>query len=1187
MSHADRNLLFGILAVQMNFVARDALIAAMHAWVLERSKPLGRILVEQQALSPARHSLLEQLVNEHLAAHDGDAEKSLAAVGGVGPIRDDLRRIADSELHATLDRFVAPRDTTARDPEATTTAGVVSAPAASSRFCILRPHAKGGLGQISIALDYELNREVALKELRPERADDPCSRARFLLEAEVTGRLEHPGVVPVYGLGCDGEGHPFYAMRLVKGESLKEAIEWFHGTDAGAGGPRRWNLELRRLLNRFVAVCNVVDYAHSRGVIHRDLKPANILLGPYGETLVVDWGLAKIVGRGESAASAGAAEATLQPSSGSSSSETLPGTALGTPAYMSPEQSEGRLEAIGQPSDVYSLGATLYCLLTGKPPLEGEVCEVLPRAQRGKFPPPRQVNRRVPRALEAVCLRAMALRPEDRFPSARALAGDIEHWLADEPTSAYRDSLATRLTRWGRRHKAKSMGIGALLAATVVALTIGTVLVGRERDRLDWQLYIDHVNRAYREWSDNNVALAEQLLEECPPARRNWEWRFVRRLGHLDEWTGRNAGPVHAVAISADGRTLASGGGTWFNEAVESGGELVLRDAATGQERIIRRGLVSNLVGLAFNPKGDRLASAGYRRQPGMQGSVGVAGELTLWDPTDGSVLSVRESGPGLGVQGVAFSPDGRYLAAGYSELNEGGGAGHVEIWETSRDDLTRVARLPDVPGVAAVAFSPDGRQIAAASPGLVHLWTGGPAGWSAGAVEARELRGHSGRVLDVAFRPDGRQLASAGVDRTVRLWNPDNGREVQCLFGHDSFARSVAYSPDGRWLISGSEDRSVRLWESETGRPETTFRGHTYFVSAVAFGPGGRIVSGGMDRTVKSWSLTGGHPLSFHEHSGWVSSLDFGPDGARILSGSGIFEPDMTIKIWDVTNGRVLLNYTRHQAAILLARFRPDGRQVVSFDQGSTVRVWDATDGHDVARPLVVSPDPHLIFTGVAIRPDGLEIAVGGLDGTIRLWDLKAEEATRTLPGHTGKVIGLAYSPDGRRLASSSALGGPSYDDVRPGGELKFWDARTGRESSTAKKGIGVFRYLVFSPDGHRLILSEGSPTPDPESAQVCDAATGREIFALGGHTGPVLQIAFSPDGSRIATASIDRTVKLWDAATGQEVLTLRGHTAGVLSVVFSPDGHRLASGGIDNAVRVWDARPLKPGEPVTLLDR
>jgi hypothetical protein len=203
---ADRNLLFGILAAQMNFVARDALIAPMHAWVVEKSKPLGRILVEQQALSLARHDLLEHLVDDHLAAHSGDAEKSLVASDGLGALRAELERVTDPEIRATLDR-VRSRAPTPCDSDGTLTYAVDAHVTPSSRFLILRPHARGGTGQISVALDSELNREVALKELGPERADDPDSRAWFLLEAEITGRLEHPGVVPVYGLGWDAQGH--------------------------------------------------------------------------------------------------------------------------------------------------------------------------------------------------------------------------------------------------------------------------------------------------------------------------------------------------------------------------------------------------------------------------------------------------------------------------------------------------------------------------------------------------------------------------------------------------------------------------------------------------------------------------------------------------------------------------------------------------------------------------------------------------------------------------------------------------------------------------------------------------------------------------------------------------------------------------------------------------------------------
>ena len=292
---ADRNLLFGILALQMDFISRDQLVGAMNAWVLDKARPLGQILVEQRALAADEFPLLEALVQKHVQRHSDDAQKSLAAVGAAPELRQELEQLGDAEVQASL-RRVPPGPQA--DPEATTTGSVGTLTSSGTRFRILRPHAKGGLGQVYVALDEELHREVALKEIQDAQADHPAERGRFLLEAEITGGLEHPGIVPVYGLGQYADGRPFYAMRFIRGDSLQEAIRRFHKADKAERDPGERALALRQLLGRFVDVCNAIAYAHSRGVLHRDLKPGNVMLGKYGETLVVDWGLAKATGVG-------------------------------------------------------------------------------------------------------------------------------------------------------------------------------------------------------------------------------------------------------------------------------------------------------------------------------------------------------------------------------------------------------------------------------------------------------------------------------------------------------------------------------------------------------------------------------------------------------------------------------------------------------------------------------------------------------------------------------------------------------------------------------------------------------------------------------------------------------------------------------------------------------------------------
>ncbi len=376
------------------------------------------------------------------------------------------------------------------------------------RFEILGQHARGGIGQILIAVDRQLGRQVAVKQLLPPEESNPVSVARFTQEGQITGGLEHPGIVPVYAMGHDADGRPYYAMRFVRGESLRVAIESFHRQfdDLQTSSAR---LPLHRLLGRMIDVCNVLQYAHSRGVLHRDLKPDNIMLGPFGETLVVDWGLAKISQLEDVQDSANDITEPANPdgrvglgSVGSHrSGSTEAGDIFGTPAFMSPEQAAGKMGEMGPASDIYSLGATLYQLLTGRVPMiDADVRSHLQRVRDGNLPPPQQVAPTVPRPLAAICRHAMQLTPSDRYASANDLAEDLRRWLAGEPILAYRETRRERMRRWVRQHPRLATGTTVASTISVFGMTAGLILLGAAKDR-----EIDA-----RRMAEQNLQLAEQ-----------------------------------------------------------------------------------------------------------------------------------------------------------------------------------------------------------------------------------------------------------------------------------------------------------------------------------------------------------------------------------------------------------------------------------------------------------------------------------------------------------------------------------------------------------------------------------------------------------------------------------------------------------------------------------------------------
>ncbi len=1051
---------------------------------------------------------------------------------------------------------------------------------AGDRYVIDAEVARGGIGRVLRAHDRKLGRTVAIKELLGASRG---AAARFAREATLTARLQHPGIVPVYDAG-ERAGEPFYAMKLVGGRTLADQIR-----EAATLRDRL------ALLPRVLAVAEALAYAHSEGVIHRDLKPSNVLVGEFGETLVIDWGLAKQLRASD--------DAPAEPASAPASDAdglTVAGAVMGTPSYMSPEQASGA--AVDARADVYALGAMLYHLLAGVAPHRASTAQaVLASVLAGPPLPLAECVPLAPRELVSITERAMARAPADRYPDAGVLADDLRRFLTGQLVEAYRYSRVALLGRWVRRNRAAVAVAAVLLAALAATATVSVWRVLDERDRATRQRDV-----ATRRGERLRLLQAQAALGADPTAAIAW----LRDLG--DAVSGYDL-DARLVATAASARGVA-------------------RHVLRGHTRGVRR--------VAYTPDGARLASASHdgavivwrlAPQPALERRLthpGAVRELAV-DADGASLVTVGDDGvvrrwelaTGTSRELHRHAPLGVYLAVARDGTVVTGGDDGLAL-ATTRAGVARA--LPGHPGgVLAVAASPDGARVATAGADRVVRLVA-----LDGDAPARELP-HPDVVLELAFSPDGTALATAGNDGVVRLW-PIAGGEPRALDPSGETLLEPQFSPDGRALAAVDHRGQVSVWDVATGRARA-FPATGAWVYALRFSPAGDVlVAASKDGAARLLRLADGDVRELRGHRGPVSAAAVAPDGITLATAGD----DGLVRIWPAisTPGARAVVHAGELRRIAVAR---DAPVFASGARDGTVAWWDARTGErrsgvsdseigglalaDDGRTLAFVDHEGIVAAHdagaeaartlgthdggaawLALDGGGATAATAGADGRILLWPT-AGGTPRALVGHHGAVMHVAFAADGAHLASGGVDGAVRWWDVAAGTSREL-----GRHRGPVMRAVpvpgdahvisvgqdGVVRLWDVAADASRVLGTHDDFCGDVAvSADGARAVTASWDGTLGlwdlragagrripGH-GPGIQInsvAITADGSAVVSAGEDGAVRVWTWA-GEPVRALVGHTGAVMRLALAASGAQLASGGADGALRVWDA-PLAP---------
>ncbi len=988
------------------------------------------------------------------------------------------------------------------------------------RFQIRARLGAGAFGTVYRAYDPQLEREVALKVPNPGTLGDPNLVERFLREARAAAKLRHPHIVPIHDAGHDGT-HYYIASAFIEGRPLARAIN-----------DEPFTFEQCARIVRQLA--EALAYAHEQGIVHRDVKPSNVMLDAKGEAHLMDFGLAH---RHEAG-----------------SQLTQEGDVIGTPAYMAPEQAEGKQGKALPASDQYSLGVVLYELLCGRRPFEGPPAAVIHQAIHADPQAPRGINTSVSRDLETICLKAMAKRVEERYTSCLELADDLRRWAEGEPIRARRLGPAERLIRWCKREPALAvacaLAVTGLLAATLV----------------------------FAMSSVQMKALAEREKDETERARAAEATALQAREAEARAKEGEKRRREQAEAAEqeqARQRKLAETAQKRAEEEQKKAEEQRQRADTSANE--LKRALAKveasfylNAVALA-----DREFSAGslYRADELLRTCPPA---LRSWEwhylkrQVHPNLMTLR--GHTNQVSCLAYSPDGKRIASGaWCEKNPG----EFKLWDAADGrELLELKGHSDL--VSSVAFSPDGKVLASGSRDTtVRVWDG-PTG--------RHLRTLSseGLVMSLAFSPDGQRLATGGtVDRNinsagqVRIWEVSTGKELRTLKGHAGPVWCLAFSPDGTSLATGSgfeikaiglgglgfkpaeKPTEVRIYEVNTGRESRALRNLTGEVRALAYSQDGKQLATASGDGIKVWIPATGREVRTFRASRGAFSLD----GQRFASVG-----ENTIRLLDVANGRELLTITGFMSSPIA--FSANGKRLVTAGGDSTLKIFDTSVGRGGRTFNVDVQGPHqFAFDAAGERFFTTRGEVLEPGGEVRGWETTTGDEVLRIKGLPSHVTSIAVSPDGK-LVVSACVAPDDASAMQMHGEIFIADSKTGKLAHRLRGHKSFVSSVVFSHNGKLLAsasngleLKDGKPIEVGGDVILWDVTNGKQLHLLGGHTKGVTSLAFSRDGSQLASASADRTVKVWQVANGKETGSLGPHGGHVVDIAFSPDGQRMAT--------------------------